>query len=125
MKVLIADDEIRQRELVATFLKQHNCFVIEADTGKDAINRALAEKPDLIIMDHHMPEMNGYDAIKEIRKNVVLNKIPFVMCTIDTYIQSAQEDDRFQYCAFLPKPYSTDQLASAISVALRKPFPES
>ncbi|MBI2069285.1 MAG: response regulator [Elusimicrobia bacterium] len=123
MKILIADDEVRQRQLLGLMLSKYDCAIVEAGTGLEAVTAAKRERPDLIIMDHHMPEMPGYEAIKEIRKDPAMGKVPFVMVTIDPHIQGRQEEEALEGCAYLPKPYSQEQLLSTISVAIGKTFP--
>ena len=123
MKVLIADDDLYNRKLLSDALTLAGCQVVLAETGKQAIDLATQEKPDLILMDHTMPEMLGYDAVKEIRKDPNLQRVPVVMITGNFEVQAHAEDDKMEYCAFLPKPYSLEQLMTTIGLALGKPFP--
>ncbi len=123
MKVLIVDDDPSNRKFLADAIGMVNCQVILAETGLQAIGLAKQELPDLILMDHTMPEMKGYDAMKEIRKEPNMIAVPCVMITGDFEVQSYQEDDKMQNCAFLPKPYSVDQLMTTIAKAMGKKFP--
>ncbi|MBI4669252.1 MAG: response regulator [Elusimicrobia bacterium] len=123
MKILIADDDTLIRTLLCEALAKADCQIIQAETGTRAIELAKEEIPDLILMDHTMPEMKGYDAMKEIRKDPALQKIPFVMMTGNMQVQGFAEDDKIEHCAFLPKPYSIEQLMAVISTAMGRPFP--
>lgn len=123
LKVLIADDDAVSRSLVVEALKVVGCQIIEAETGRQTIELAQKEKPDLVLMDHLMPEMNGYEAMKEIRKAPGLENVPFVMITGNYDIQILQEKEKLTRCAFLPKPYTVEQLMATIEIALEKPFP--
>lgn len=125
MKVLVADDESTQREILKIFLASHGYCVIEAENGLQAISLALLEKPDLIIIDHNMPEIMGFDAIKKIRKTPGFAEVPFVVVTINFEIQALQEDEQMTRCSFLPKPYSPEQLLAAIRYATGQPFPRA
>lgn len=123
MKILICDDDPANRKFLADAIGLIGCEVVLAETGREAIDIAKKEIPDCILMDHTMPEMKGYDAIKEIRKEPNLSSVPCVMITGDFEVQAYQEDDKMQNCAFLPKPYSLDQLMTTIGRALGKKFP--
>ncbi|MEK6544785.1 MAG: response regulator [Elusimicrobiota bacterium] len=123
MKILITDDDPTNRMLLREMLGMLKVSIFEATTGKEAIVAAKQEVPDLILMDHTMPEMLGYDAMKEIRKDDRLKNTPFVMITGDFEIQEYQENDAVEKCAFLPKPYSLDQLFFTIGRAMGKKFP--
>lgn len=68
-KVLIVDDESKIRRVVQQILRKEGFVVVEAENGQDALVRFLAEKPDLVILDVMMPEMNGFDFLRTIRKN--------------------------------------------------------
>ncbi|MBI2071281.1 MAG: response regulator [Elusimicrobia bacterium] len=123
MKILIADDDPSMRKLLNDALSLAGCEVIQAETGRQAIDLAKQATPDLILLDHTMPEMKGYDAMKEIRKEPALAQVPVVLITGNFEVQGMAEDDKLERCAFLPKPYSIDQLMTTIGVALGRPFP--
>lgn len=67
--ILIADDEPDSREILAAKLKQEGYWVAEAKDGQEAVEKALALKPDLIVMDINMPNENGTEAVLDIREN--------------------------------------------------------
>ncbi|MBI4064295.1 MAG: response regulator [Elusimicrobia bacterium] len=123
MKILVTDDDPSSRRFVVEALKMTGAEVFEAETGQQAVAAAKEKKPDLILIDHVMPEMNGFDAIKIIRHEPGLEAVPFVMITGNYEVQTLQEQEKFSNCAFLPKPYTVDQLMSTIEVALDRPFP--
>jgi putative two-component system response regulator len=79
-KVLIADDDEDIRLLVKSIMSNYY-LVIEAANGQEAIEIAQNQKPDLILMDILMPEKDGYQALREIKKNLSTKEIPIVMLT--------------------------------------------
>ncbi len=85
IKVLIVDDEDDFRKLLAFWLKSRGYCVVTASNGKEAIDLAKTEKPDIIFLDLNMPVMNGTDALKELRQ---FNK------DVPVIIISAFVDDR-------------------------------
>ena len=86
VKVLIAEDNKINMLLVRTFLNKilPEATLIEAINGKEAVQRYQTEKPDLILMDVQMPEMNGYEAATEIRKLETGNRVPILALTAGT-----------------------------------------
>ncbi|MDH5378460.1 MAG: response regulator, partial [Gammaproteobacteria bacterium] len=79
--VLLADDDDDTRSLISTQLKSFGFSVIEARNGAEAIECYKAHKPHIILMDVIMPEINGYDAVKEIRNQSRLTYLPIIFLT--------------------------------------------
>jgi PAS domain S-box-containing protein len=80
-KILIADDIESNRAVLKGFLKGSDISFIEAENGKEAIDRTRKQKPDAIIMDIRMPVMDGNEAIKIIKSDKNLKKIPIIIIT--------------------------------------------
>lgn len=80
-KVLIADDNIANRETICGYLESRSYQVCTASNGKIAVDIAIAQKPDIILMDIQMPEMDGLTAIKLIRSNPKTANIPIIALT--------------------------------------------
>ena len=87
-KVMLADDVVLFLELEKTFFQRREIDLVIARTGQQAVELANAERPDLIFMDLFMPEMNGDEACRLIKKNPELAEIPIVMVT-----QGGREQD--------------------------------
>ena len=82
LTVMVVEDSDDIRFILAEFLVLHGCRVVEADNGKEAL--ALIERrcPDLVLMDLHLPLMDGLDATKQIRQNRYSgNDLPIVAIT--------------------------------------------
>ena len=62
--ILIVDDEAKLRQMIRVYLEQENYRVVEAGNGRDALYVARDAKPDLIILDLMMPEMNGFEFLR-------------------------------------------------------------
>ena len=82
-QVLIADDEPITRMLVKILLERDGYSVLEAQTGREALEIAARQRPDLIVMDLNMPQMDGYDAIRQLRLMPALSDVPVVVLTSD------------------------------------------
>ena len=77
-KILIADDEAGIRRLLRGYLEKAGFNVIEARNGKESLERFRTEKPDLLILDLMMPEMDGLDVSRTIRQK---SPVPIIMLT--------------------------------------------
>ncbi len=80
-KVLIADDEADVREFVQATLEDDGYSFILATTGGEALERAAAERPDLIILDVQMPKKDGLAALYDIRRDPALKATPVILLT--------------------------------------------
>ena len=78
-KILLADDEKNIRELGGKLLREAGYEVVIAADGKEAIEKAVAEKPDLVITDIRMPEKTGFEVCKSLRSDPVLADIPIMI----------------------------------------------
>jgi CheY-like chemotaxis protein len=92
-KVLVAEDETDLRKMMKILLEIHGFDVIEAADGYEAVEKALGECPDLILMDMAMPVMGGLDSARTIRLHDELEDIPIVAVTAhgDFYDQRARD----------------------------------
>jgi len=118
-KVLIVDDDVRNTFALTTFLESKDMEVIVGDNGKEAIE-LLNEHPDIAIalMDIMMPEMDGYEAIQEIRKQAQFRKLPIIALTA-----KAMKGDKLKCIEagasdYLSKPVDTHKLISLMRVWL-------
>ena len=81
MNILIADDELRLRKVVATFLRKSGHEVMEASNGEQVLEILKAKIPDVIVLDISMPGMNGIEACKLIKNNPLYQDIPVLFLT--------------------------------------------
>lgn len=117
-KLLIVDDDEEILKLLAIRLKQEGFEVITASDGEGCIKRAEQEGPDLIVLDIVMPGMDGYTALKEIRRNFKIRDIPVIML-------SGKEEEKvkdlfaFQHISdYIEKPFELDAMVSRIKKTL-------
>jgi CheY-like chemotaxis protein len=91
--VLVAEDETDLRKMMKILLEIHGFEVIEAADGYEAVEKAVDESPNLILMDMAMPVMSGLDSAKTIRLHAELNNIPIIAVTAygDFYNERARD----------------------------------
>jgi twitching motility two-component system response regulator PilH len=80
-KILIVDDSPSDRQYLLEALSAHGFNCVTAENGADAIAKAQAELPDLILMDIIMPGTNGYEATRAITRDERTKSIPVIICT--------------------------------------------
>ena len=88
-RILIVDDSPTQLNVISKILSKHGYDVITAEDGEIAVQKAASEKPDIILMDVVMPNLNGFQATRQITKNPETSHIPVIMLT-----SKDQETDR-------------------------------
>ncbi len=120
-KILLVDDDMRNVFALTKILKEKNMEVLRADNGKTALELLKREKElDLILMDIMMPVMDGYEAIKEIRKSVKFAKLPIIALTAKAMKEDKQKCIDAGANDYLTKPINIDKLLSLMRVWLYK-----
>lgn len=89
MKVLIAEDNAVNRELLREILESRHYEVIEAADGQEALAKIEASKPDLVLLDINMPALDGFAVIRRLRQHPQLHHLPVLAVTA-----YAMKDDR-------------------------------
>ena len=112
MNILIVDDEIVQARSIKRGLRKddYNCFT--ANNGKDALKMISEHPVELAIIDYVMPEMNGLELIREVKKKWPLLKI--ILMTAYQNIDSSDEHVCKHIDGFIRKPFTISQLKSTI-----------
>ncbi len=119
-RILIIDDEMNIVELLKYNLEANGYKVIYALTGKEGLTYSLQNKPDLILLDIMLPEVDGFDICKEIKKNNDTENIPIIMLTA-----KSEEFDKILGLElgaddYITKPFSVRELLARIKVVLRR-----
>src|ERR1700682_3993937 len=126
LRILIADDHESVRKGVCAILSSRSDVEVcgEAENGKEAIEKANALKPDLIILDITMPVLSGFDAAREIRKT--LPHIPILILSMHESNQLIEEAKKIGVQGFVTKTQVGSTLLLGVDALLRKQtfFPE-
>jgi len=120
-KVLIVDDDVRNIFSLTSMLEANRMKVIYAETGKAGIEM-LKENPDIdvVLMDIMMPEMDGYEAMRRIRKIEKFKKLPVIALTAKALKGDREQCIEAGASDYLSKPVTSDQLLSLLRVWLYK-----
>ena len=120
MRILIADDHEVVRKGVRAILTSHfiQSECIEASNGQDAISKAQASHPDIVILDINMPVLGGFGAAREIQR--LLPQIPILFFTMHIGEQFVSEARRAGVQGFVAKDRAGEDLIRAVETLLRK-----
>ena len=116
-KVMIVDDSLFMRDHLAKLLTEHSYQVILAENGEEAVKTYRSAKPDVVLMDVTMPQMNGLSALVEIRQFDRRAKV-IMLTAIDENLLSSQAISMGAK-DFLTKPVPLDKLLMALQKVLR------
>ncbi len=113
--ILIVDDSAVERYHLNAMLSRKGYAVIEAADGQEAIDKAKAKRPDLVLMDVVMPGANGFQITRQISKDPVLAQVPVVLCTSKDAETDRVWGLRQGAKAYLVKPIQAEQLFTTIA----------
>lgn len=116
-RVLVIDDEPQIRKLLGVSLKAHGFILDEAATGKDGVNKAVYFKPDLLIVDLGLPDMDGREVIRTIRE---WSAAPIIILTAHDQEQEKIESLDAGADDYVTKPFSMGELMARMRVCLRR-----
>lgn len=119
-KILVVDDQLEILEAVSYILKTHGYDVADAEDGRRGLELARAFRPDLILCDIMMPDMNGYDVLRAIRYDLDLSGTPFVFLTGKARPEDMRAGMNLGADDYLTKPFSAEELLAAVSTQLEK-----
>jgi len=116
LKILIVDDEPDFLELMALRISSWGYEVIKASGGKEAIAIAKEIRPDILVLDYMMPEMNGVATLKEIRK--IDKKVCVIMFTAYPNTKTIVDTGKLDIQAFIPKLSAYSEVVPALKSAI-------
>lgn len=119
-KILVVDDDIDSLKLIGLMLQRNGYEVIAANNGTQALTRAANDHPDLIILDIMMPDMNGYEVSRRLRRNPDTKAIPIIMFTAKTLIDDKVAGFEAGADDYLTKPTHPAELASRVKAILMR-----
>jgi two-component system chemotaxis response regulator CheY len=116
---LVVDDSPTMRQMVAFTLTNAGFNVVEAEHGKDAVNKVIAgPKMDIVVTDLNMPEMDGISLIKELRKMAAFKFTPILMLTTESAIEKKQAGKEAGATGWIVKPFNPEVMLKIIAKVL-------
>ena len=118
--VLVVEDTPSELELISNYLRDSGYTVIGATDAKEALNKVLKQKPDVVVTDVVMPGMSGFELCRTLKKNPVTEQLPIIICS-----SKNQEIDRFWGMkqganAYLAKPIDQEEFVRTVKQLIKR-----
>jgi CheY-like chemotaxis protein len=117
-RVLVVDDDVRNIFAITSVLERHKMVVVYAENGRKGIDILREAKPDVVLMDVMMPEMDGYETMREIRKIPEFSALPIIALTAKAMKGDREKCIEAGASDYITKPVETEQLLSLLRVWL-------
>jgi two-component system, chemotaxis family, response regulator PixH len=112
--ILVVEDTPSERELLSHYLQQGGYQVIDAGNAREALDKAIAQKPDVIVTDIVMPGMSGFELCRSLKRHPETEKVPVVICSSkDQYIDRLWGLKQGA-TIYITKPFTREALIHAI-----------
>src|SRR5690348_16301809 len=118
--IVVIDDTQSLLQLVSLYLKQAGHQVTTANDGVEGVRAAQHVKPDLIITDVMMPNMDGYEVTRRLRRDPATARIPIITLTAHSELESKIKAFEAGADDFMTKPFDAGELVARVSVLLRR-----
>jgi len=119
-KILVIDDEMQTVKLVGMLLQRRGYEVVAATLGSQGLEKSRAERPDLIVLDIMMPDMDGFEVCRRLRADPTTAGIPVIMFTAKTLVDDKVTGFQAGADDYLTKPVHPDELATRVEALLAR-----
>jgi len=116
--ILIVEDNVKNMKLVRDVLRHQGYTTLEAETGEAGLALALGERPDLVLMDIQLPDMDGASVLARIREDTSLDAMPVLAVSASVMPDEQQRIVRSGFDGFIAKPISIKPFLAAVNKAL-------
>ena len=116
--VLVVEDAPSEMALMSHYLQAEGFSVIGAITGKEGLDKAIAQRPDVVVTDIVMPGISGFELCRELKRTPETQALPIVICSSKKQNIDRLWGMRQGAVAYLTKPYTRDELIDAVRQAL-------
>ena len=113
-RVLVAEDQPASLELLRTVLESAGYEVVEAVNGLDAVEKASSNSVDLVLLDLHMPKMDGFAVLAELRKNTTFQTVPIIALTASAMRGDRERALESGFSSYIAKPVDLALLRSEL-----------
>ncbi len=119
-KVLIVEDDPQNMRLIEMTLRSRRCTLLKATDGEEALNMAMRERPDIIIMDIQLPKIGGLEVTRRLRQNPEFRHVPIIAITAHAMKGDKEKVVEAGCDAYLSKPINTRELPGLVTEMLRQ-----
>ena len=117
-KILVVDDSPTEIHQFKAMLEQMGHEVITAENGRDGVKMAIAEQPDVVLMDIVMPDMNGFQATRQIARGADTKHIPVIIVSSKNQETDKVWGQRQGAKGYITKPVDTNELVSVMQACM-------
>jgi two-component system cell cycle response regulator DivK len=121
--ILIVEDNEKNMKLARDILRAKGYQTLEATTGGEGVRLALEHKPDLVLMDIQLPDINGIQAFERIRGNADTARVPVVAFTASVTVNDRSRIGDAGFDAFLGKPINLKEFVETVKRLVGEPTP--
>lgn len=118
--VLVVDDDRNMRELLGHFLRRGNYHVLSAKNGREGLEMARSEAPDLLLLDVHLEGMDGFEVARQMQEDDQLRRMPVIFLTADKDMNTRLQSYDLGAADFVSKPFEWQDLLGRIGNRLRQ-----
>ncbi|UBF28061.1 response regulator transcription factor [Kovacikia minuta CCNUW1] len=120
LTILVADDDLGTRLSISDYLETAGYFVVSAENGQEALKLVENYQPHLIVTDITMPQMDGWELVRQIRQRPALRLLPVVFLTARTETQERVRGYQLGCDLFLAKPFELQELGAVVRNLLER-----
>ncbi|MBN2137446.1 MAG: response regulator transcription factor [Sedimentisphaerales bacterium] len=118
VRILIVEDDADLTDTIKRRLESCGWEVTHAPNGRDGLEMALSQHPDLILLDTSMPVMNGHEMLQRLRRESNTKTTPVIMCTRHSDVQDIATASAYNISDYVTKPFDCTELIERIESAL-------
>lgn len=119
-KILIIEDDLNLRNKLISLLKKNNYDTIASDNGYNGIKFAKQNKPDLIICDIMLPDIDGFEVLSALKTNYETKHLPFIFLTAKVNMEDLRKGMNLGADDYITKPFKINDLLKAVSLRIDK-----
>ncbi|MEB3343097.1 response regulator transcription factor [Okeania sp.] len=118
LTILVVDDDLGTRLCISDYLEVSGYLAVKAENGQQALDLVAKSQPHLIITDIAMPEMDGYELVKQVRRRPDFRLLPVIFLTAHTSVQERVKGYQLGCDVYLPKPFELVELGAVVRALL-------
>lgn len=113
-RVLIAEDEPHIVEALSFVLHREGCQVAAVGDGESALAHLRDQPPDILILDVMLPKLNGFEVLKQIKRDAALATLPVIVLTAKGQVQDRRMAEEIGVSGFMTKPFSNSDVVAEV-----------
>lgn len=122
--ILVVDDESDFRAIISRVLERAGYSVVAAPDGTEALALFAEARPGLVLLDGHLPDLDGFEVCRRLRATEAGAKVPIILCTVRSAISNVSEGLGAGATGYLLKPFDPAELLGAVAAALGEEQPK-